>query len=90
MKDDKGVYYVVLASLLLTWVMFTIDYAVATSDNDWVKPAEKDYVNVKPVWPSCVCVAIYTYSYTIIYIFIYSKCKFNVELYWIIRMDHLM
>ena len=29
--------------------MFTIGQAVSTSDNDQVKPAGKDYVNVKPV-----------------------------------------
>ena len=28
-----------------------------TSDNDQVKPAGKDYVNVKPAWPASVCVA---------------------------------
>ena len=37
--------------------MFTIGCAVPTSDNGQVKPAGKDYLNVKPVWPSCVCVA---------------------------------
>ena len=34
--------------------MFTIGYAVSASENDQVKAAGKDYVNVKPV---CVCVA---------------------------------
>ena len=37
--------------------MFTIGQAVSTGDNDQVKPARKDYVNVKPVRPLCVCVA---------------------------------
>ena len=37
--------------------MFTIVYVVSTIDNDQGKPAGKDYLNVKPVWPSCVCVA---------------------------------
>ena len=37
--------------------MFTIEQAVSTSDNDQVKRAGKDYVNVKPAWPACVCVA---------------------------------
>ena len=30
--------------------MFTIGQAVFTSDNDQVKPAGKDYLNVKPNW----------------------------------------
>ena len=34
--------------------MLTIGWADSTSDNDQVKPAGKDYLNVKPVWPSCV------------------------------------
>ena len=37
--------------------MFTIGLAVSTSDNDQVKAAGKDCVNVKPVWQVCVCVA---------------------------------
>ena len=37
--------------------MFTIGLAISTSDNDQVEPAGKDYLNVKPVWQSCVCVA---------------------------------
>ena len=70
--------------------MFTAGQAASTSDNDQVKPAGKDYVNVKPVWPKCVWVLanIYIYIYTYIYIHIkldnsiYShKCKFNVDLY---------
>ena len=36
--------------------MFTIGLAVSTSDNDQVKPAWKDNVNMKPVWPACVYV----------------------------------
>ena len=49
MKNEKGFYYVALASLLITWIMPTIEQAVSTSDNDQVKPAGKDYFNVKPV-----------------------------------------
>ena len=37
--------------------MFTIGQAVSPGDNDQVKAAGKDYVNVKPVRPLCVCVA---------------------------------
>ena len=37
--------------------MFTIGMAVSTSDNDQLKVAGRDYVNVKPVWPVCVWVA---------------------------------
>ena len=37
--------------------MFTIGYTVSASDNDQLKPAGKDYVNMKPVWTACVCVA---------------------------------
>ena len=38
--------------------MFTIGQAVFSSEkeNDQVKPAGKDYRNVKPVWPVCVCI----------------------------------
>ena len=36
--------------------MFTIGMAVSTSDNDLLKVVERDYVNVKPVWPVCVWV----------------------------------
>ena len=32
--------------------MFTIRQAVSTSDNDQVKAAKKNYMNVKPV---CIC-----------------------------------
>ena len=45
-----------LASLLITFI-FTIGSAISTSDNNQVKAAGKDYVNVKPVWPVCVCAA---------------------------------
>ena len=34
---------------LITWNMFTTGQAVSTSDNDQVKAAGKDYVNLKPV-----------------------------------------
>ena len=35
-----------------------MDYVLNWADyNDQVKPAGKDYLNVKPVWPSCVFVA---------------------------------
>ena len=37
--------------------MFTIGQAVSTSDNDQVKAAGKNYVNVKPVGPARVYVA---------------------------------
>ena len=37
--------------------MFTIGQAVSTGDNDQVKLAEKDYVNMNPVWPQNVYVA---------------------------------
>ena len=37
--------------------MFTFAQTLSTSENNQVKPAVKDYVNVKPVWPVCVCVA---------------------------------
>ena len=37
--------------------MSSIGQVVYTSDNDQVKAAWKDYVNVKPVWPVCVFVA---------------------------------
>ena len=37
--------------------MFKIELALSTSDNDQVKTAGKDYVNVKPVGPVCTCVA---------------------------------
>ena len=30
---------------------------------------------------------IYSYIFIYNYIFMYSKCKFNVDLYWIIRID---
>ena len=51
--------------------MFTIGQAVSTSDNDQVKPAGKDYVNVKPVWPVCVL------SYLALYIYIYINKIIN-------------
>ena len=38
-------------------MMFTIWYAVSTSDTDQVKPAGKYYVNVKPMLPPRVSVA---------------------------------
>ena len=35
---------------------------------------------------SRICSYIFIYNY----IFMYSKCKFNVDLYGIIRIDHLL
>ena len=49
MKNKKDFYSAVLASLLITWDIFTIEWAVSTCDNDQVKAAGKYYVNVKPV-----------------------------------------
>ena len=49
MKNKKDFYSVALASLLITWNMFRIGWAVSTSGNNQVKAAGKDYVNVKPV-----------------------------------------
>ena len=49
MKNKKEFLLIALASLLITWNMFTIGYAVSTSDNDQVKTVGKDYVNMKPV-----------------------------------------
>ena len=53
--------------LLISWSGFFIDNLdrvhnlvdcfVCTSDNDQIKPAGKDYLNVKPVLPLCACVA---------------------------------
>ena len=43
-----------MASLLITWIIFTIGFAVSTSDNDQVKRAGIGYFNVKPAWPLCV------------------------------------
>ena len=54
MNNKKGFAY---ASLLITWILFIIGYAISTSDNDQVKPAGKDYMNVKPVWLVYVCIA---------------------------------
>ena len=76
--------------------MVTIGWAVSSNDNDQVRPAGKDHVIVKPVWPVCACVAtmlqkinisnwIIEYIHIQLDIFIYSKCKFNIDLYWIIR-----
>ena len=48
--NKKGFYSVALASLLITWIMFAIGQAVSTSDNDQVKTAGKDYLNVKPTY----------------------------------------
>ena len=56
-KKKKGFLQVALASLLITWNMFTIGQDVSTSDNDQVKGAGKDYVMVKPLRPVCVCIA---------------------------------
>ena len=59
--------------------MFTIGQAVSTSENDQVKPAGKDYVNMKQCVTSvCMCcdnvtinkkhkVKIYIYIYIYIY-----------------------
>ena len=44
----KSFYLVALAYLLINWIMFPIGSAVSTSDNDQVKAAGKDYMNVKP------------------------------------------
>ena len=52
--------------------MFTAGQAASTSDNDQVKPAGKDYVNVKPVWPKCVWVPANIYIYIYIHIYIYT------------------
>ena len=41
MKNKKGFYLVALASLLITWIMFTIGPAVSTSGNDQVKQLGK-------------------------------------------------
>ena len=57
MKNKKDFYAVALAFIFITWNMFKIGWAVSNSNNDQVKTAGKDYVNVKPVWPVCVCVA---------------------------------
>ena len=47
-----------------------------------VKPAGKDYVNVKPGEIVCIITAIYIKDMFIYnYIFIYSKYKFSVDLY---------
>ena len=37
--------------------MFTFGQTVSTSDDNQVKPAGKEYMNVKPVQTTCVCVA---------------------------------
>ena len=49
MNNKKSFYYVALNSLLITWIIFTIGEPVSNSDNDQVKPAGKDYVNLKQV-----------------------------------------
>ena len=56
--------------------MFTIGQEFSTSENDQVKPAGKDYVNVKPVWPVCMYCDNVTINkkhkvYIYIYIYIY-------------------
>ena len=77
--------------------MFTIGEAVSTSDNDQEKPAGKDYVNVKPVWPVCVCVAptlqqtrktnyIYQYIYIYIYTYIYQYMYIYIYIYLYINI----
>ena len=58
MKNKKDFYQVALASLLITWNIFTIEQAISTSDNDQVKAAGKDYVNVKPELPEFVCFVV--------------------------------
>ena len=50
MKNEKDFYYVALASLMITWIMFTIGQAALTIDSDQVKPAGKGFLNVKPSW----------------------------------------
>ena len=48
MKIKKGFCQVALASLLITWNIFITGQTVSTNDNDQVKAAGKDYVNVNP------------------------------------------
>ena len=60
--------------------MFTFGQAVSTSDDNQVKPAGKEYMNVKPVQTTCMCCDnvrinkktqfIYIYIYVYIYIYI--------------------
>ena len=53
-KDSKtSVFLLILLSFLEQ--LFFIKHFLSISDNDQVKPAGEDYVNVKPVWPACVC-----------------------------------
>ena len=89
MKNKKDFYAVALAFIFITWNMFKIGWAVSNSNNDQVKTAGKDYVNVKPVWPVCVCVAtmlqktstIFFWQIVYIYIYIYIHIIFSLYIY---------
>ena len=71
--------------------MFTFGQAVSTSDDNQVKPAGKEYMNVKPVQTTCMCcdnvrinkktqfICIYIYVY--IYIYTYLNTHTYIHMY---------